>query len=213
MTERRWMNAEEGLEASRLIAEGFAQGLAQGGIDLSLSDRTLDEQAEARRVHELRHQFQEFTDTTQRWHDGEEVTPGDCWRACLASLLEVPLAEVPHFIHLYPAADVEGETPDWWEASVTWVQQQRPGWTLAAYDRPEPWVSLWHPDMYQFASMPKREILTAPSPRGDWMHSVIVDAVTGELDHDPFPGGQGVLPGDGDRVALVRIDWLEADHA
>lgn len=165
--------------------------------------------------YDLAHQLQRFTDTTARYQAGDDVTPGDCWRACLASLLEVPRDDVPHFIDLYaggtgaPGEEIEDhpEGPRWWRESVAWVQQQRPGWTIAAWNRPEPWVPLWHPDMYELG-VPRREILTAPSPRGAWNHSVIVDALTGELEHDPFPGGQGVLPGPGDRVALVRQDWL-----
>lgn len=159
--------------------------------------------------YDFAHQLQRYTDTTARHLAGEDVVPGDCWRACLASLLEIARDDVPHFIHLYPT---EGEEPHelgprWWRESIAWVQRQRPGWTIAAWDRPEPWASLWHPDMYDLG-VPRREILTAPSPRGAWNHSVIVDAVTGELEHDPFPGGNGVLEGPGDRVALVREEWL-----
>jgi len=169
---------------------------------------------------DLAHQFQEYTDTTAAYEAGEDVVPGDCWRACLASLLEVPIAEVPHFIHLYPTepdaevtpeelAQREVDGPPWWRASVAWVREQRPGWTIAAWDRPEPWVPLM-PKVLEIDGVPltAREIITAPSPRGAWNHSVLVDAQTGELEHDPFPGGQGVLPGPGDRVALVREEWL-----
>lgn len=166
------------------------------------------ERTALQRRHELRHQYQEFTDTTARYEAGEDVVPGDCWRACLASLLEVPLAEVPHFIHLYPAADVQGELPDWWAASISWVEEQRPGWTLAAWDRPEEWRPIYDRDVHE--GMPSRVILTGPSPRGAWNHSVLMFDLDGTLAHDPFPGGRGVLPGPGDVVALVRPEWLVA---
>lgn len=179
----------------------------------------------------LRHQHQEYTDTAAAYEAGEDVVPGDCWRACLASLLEVPLAEVPHFIHLYPTeviytdpAEMAAQArlserlgPRWWRESIAWVEQQRPGWTLAAWDRPEPWTPFWNTswsdtappsEMIEAAGGSARLILTAPSPRGEWNHSVLVDAQTGELEHDPFPGGGGVLAGPGDRVALVRPEWL-----
>lgn len=171
---------------------------------------------------DLRHQLQEFTDTTAAYEAGEDVVPGDCWRACLASLLEVPLAEVPHFIHLFPdappadPAEAESERrliemlgPRWWRESVAWVQFHRPGWTLAAWERPNPWHPIYHRDMYEQGLLERRVILTAPSPRGAWHHSVIVDAVTADLVHDPFPGGQGVLDGPGDVVCLVKPEWLE----
>lgn len=167
---------------------------------------------------DLAHQLQEYTDTTAAYEAGEDVVPGDCWRACLASLLEVPLADVPHFVYLYPVTDDADESdavralravygPDWWRESVAWVQQQRPGWTIAAWGwtAGEPWSPFYG---YGAEGAPSRVILTAPSPRGAWNHSVLVDAQTGELAHDPFPGGTGVLDGPGDRVALVREDWL-----
>lgn len=194
-----------------------------------MSDTYEAAEAAMRRRWGLQHQHQEFTDTTQRYHDGEDVTPGDCWRACLASLLEVPLAEVPHFIHLYPDLPEDADPAElaaearlaerhgarWWRESVAWVQEQRPGWTIASWDRPEPWTPFynldWAPELpasVTSSGIVPRLILTGPSPRGDWHHSVLVDAQTGELEHDPFPGGEGVLPGPGDRVALVREDWI-----
>jgi len=35
----------------------------------------------------------------QRYHRGREIdgVPGDCFRACIASILELPLSAVPHF--------------------------------------------------------------------------------------------------------------------
>ena len=172
------------------------------------------------RRHELRHQHQEYTDTTAAYEAGEDVVPGDCWRACLASLLEVPLAEVPHFIHLHPSerdpepgmAELAG--PWWWRESRAWVESVRPGWTLAAWDRP---AEGWRPIYGEQAKgdpegIPSRVILTAPSPRGEWNHSVLVFELDGTLAHDPFPDGQGVLAGPGDVVALVRPEWLAVER-
>jgi len=163
---------------------------------------------------DLRHQLQEYTDTTARYEAGEDVVPGDCWRAALASLLEVPLAEVPHFIHLYaggigaegePMSD-DPEGPRWWFESVAWVEQQRPGWTLAAWER-EGFVFPFY-DRELAEGAPDRLIVTGPSPRGAWNHSALYSADDGTLAHDPFPDGGGVLPGPGDVAALVRPEWL-----
>lgn len=164
---------------------------------------------------DLRHQHQEFTDTTARYEAGEDVVPGDCWRACLASLLEVPLAEVPHFIHLHDGGvGAEGERvpddpegPRWWAESVAWVEQQRPGWTLAAWGR-EGFAHPFYMDPELTAGAPDRLIVTGPSPRGQWNHSALYWAHDGLLAHDPFPDGGGVLPGSGDVAAVVRPEWL-----
>ncbi|GAA1915053.1 hypothetical protein GCM10009775_04360 [Microbacterium aoyamense] len=157
-----------------------------------------------RRAVSLREQLQEYTDTTAAYHRGEDVIPGDCWRACLASLLEVPIADVPHFAHLYPT---EG-TLEWWDASVAWVRETLPGWTLGCWRRPE---EGWFQRFYsadEAANAPDRVILTAASPRGAWNHSVLVSVRTGELAHDPFPGGTGVGEGPWDVVGLARLEWL-----
>ena len=154
----------------------------------------------------LREQHQAFTDASDvhRFLAGEDAVPGDCWRTALACLLEVPRDEVPHFAHLYPAAG----TLEWWDASVAWTRATRPGWTLGCWRRPaEGWFDRFY-SSDEGSIAPDRVILTAPSPRGDWNHSVLVYAATGELAHDPFPGGAGVGAGEGDIVALVRQEWL-----
>lgn len=159
----------------------------------------------------LRHQTQEYTDTTAAYEAGEDVIPGDCWRACLGSLLEVPLDEVPHFLHLYSTPDNADRDdplgPRWWLESVAWVEQQRPGWTIRAWER-EGFPFPFYVAADAVEAAPDRVIVTGPSPRGPWQHSALYYAATGELEHDPFPGGQGVLDGPGDVVALVREEWL-----
>lgn len=156
----------------------------------------------------LREQHQVFTDTTAAYLAGEDAIPGDCWRTALACLLEVPRDDVPHFIHLY---GIDGDSEDldlelgarWWRESVAWVERTRPGWTIRS----------WTPTGWPFYNgdnlgAPDRVLLTGGSPRGDWLHVVLVDAETGALAHDPFPGGEGVLEPYVDRVALVREEWL-----
>lgn len=163
----------------------------------------------------LRHQHQEYTDTTAAYEAGEDVVPGDCWRACLASLLEVPLADVPHFIHLHPddrdpepgMAELAG--PWWWRESQAWVERVRPGWTIAAWEREGYEFPTYGPDA---EGAPDRVIVTAPSPRGNWNHSALYYAQDGTLAHDPFPDGQGVLDGPGDVVAVVRLEWLAVER-
>lgn len=169
----------------------------------------------------LRHQYQEHTDTTAAYEAGEDVIPGDCWRACLASLLEIPIAEVPHFIHLYPAVPLVNPTdaeihareqhgPEWWRESVAWVERIRPGWTLANWSAASiDWPLYGEGDAAEGA--PDRVIITGPSPRGNWQHAVLALADSGEIEHDPFPHGHGVRglePGPCEVSALVRPEWL-----
>lgn len=156
----------------------------------------------------LREQHQEHLSlaSTQAWAAGDpDVVPGDCWRACIASLLEVPIADVPHFVALHPDVDgdelAETQGPPWWRESNAWIARVRPGWEIRAWDVPSPWTPVY---VYR-KGMPDRVILSGRSPRGDWLHSVLVWDADGTLAHDPFPGGGGVNAPYSDRIALVPI--------
>lgn len=142
----------------------------------------------------------------QLYLDANGDIPGDCWRTALACVLEMPRDDVPHFIHLH-ADDPDDEFGNggWFVASRAWVEEHRPGWTLRAYDPTFPfWTEPGPPP-----DVPPGMILTGQSPRGDWLHCVVVDWQTGELVHDPYPGGGGVLSLV-DVVALVRKEWIGA---
>jgi len=154
---------------ARLLASRFA------------TPSQLDIWASVRAPERLHRQFQRYTDANGN-------PPGDCWRTALACLIQVPRDEVPHFIHEYPGHRVGPRgtlsTPWWWLKSVEWVEQQRPGFTLENY---APRFPVYDGDG------PSRVIISGQSPRGDWLHAVIVDSVTGEMVHDPHPSGAGVL--------------------
>src|SRR5687767_15098279 len=49
----------------------------------------------------------------------EGRTRGNCWSACVASIVEVPLAEVPNFVQL----DDEGGD-HWWDATMWWLDER-----------------------------------------------------------------------------------------
>lgn len=126
----------------------------------------------------------------QRYTDANGDPPGDCWRTALACLLEVPRDDVPHFIHEYPTRIIAmprgfPSIPEWWVRSVEWVEATRPGWTLENYAPRFP--------VYDGDNAPDRVIASGQSPRGDWLHAVIVSARDGSLIHDPHPSGDGVL--------------------
>lgn len=90
---------------------------------------------------------------------------GDCMAACIASLLELDLDQVPN-----------PHTANWWDAWQAWLKQR--GLYLV-----EASIGDWTPPGYA--------ILVGTSPRGDWQHACIV--LNGEIVHDPHPDGGGVV--------------------
>lgn len=97
-------------------------------------------------------------------------TTGDCLRASVASLFELPIEDVPNFSLL---SDTE-----WFKALLDFGNRHAP-------------------DSHNFTLRPRKfpvddtdyghVIGCGPSPRGDWWHAVILDSETGELVHDPHP--------------------------
>lgn len=111
-------------------------------------------------------------------------TVGDCWRTAIACLLEVPRDDVPHWMEIYKD---QPDSVQWWHDTVAFVEAARPGWTLTLV-RPPAWPIYSHPLI-----SPPHVVLVGKSPRGDWLHAVIADTITGDLVWDPHPAGGGVL--------------------
>lgn len=98
---------------------------------------------------------------------------GNCFNACLASVLEMPLEAIP---------DGLGTTGDW-QAPVR--DFLRPlGLTIVSFamDVDANWLcgDVWH-------------LIAGRSPRGDFDHCCVGQG--GRIVHDPYPGGNGVLLG------------------
>jgi len=112
-------------------------------------------------------------------HDPENGNIGDCFRACICSLLELPIEKVPHFA-CYPENQ-------WWKRFVDYMEAQ--GYKVFCG--------------FGVQSEPKEKspyyIATGTSPRG-FLHSVIYSH--GELVHDPHPDGGGV-------TKIVDYLWFE----
>jgi hypothetical protein len=107
--------------------------------------------------------------------DGHDTAgrPGDCLRACVASLLELPANRVPHF----------AEDDDWWGFLAGWCRARGLAADLVSTDA----VTATP------AAFPHHVIATGPSPRGDWAHCVVVDTTIGGLMvHDPHPSAAGL---------------------
>jgi hypothetical protein len=96
--------------------------------------------------------------------------PGNCLQASLASILELPLDQVPHFCAIDPADDYA-----WSTAMNAWLED-RFGLRVI-YLQPKGWT----PEGYH--------LLDGESPRGS-MHSTV--GYRGALVHDPHPEGGGV---------------------
>ena len=110
-------------------------------------------------------------------------TPGDCYRTCLAILADTSYKQAPHAA-LYLS---------WFNEARRFIQMNVPGSDLQCFD----WDGSF--DLYGDGQH-RLVIATGPSPRGDFLHCVIADAVTGEILHDPHPS----------RAGLTRIETADA---
>ena len=117
---------------------------------------------------------QEFT------HQPEIGQHGDCQRAVIASLLELPICEVPHFLQLS-----DGDPSDYWERVQTFCRTHG----------------------YAYLSVPARSgaicfgddgdlyhEISGPSPRGNGLSHAVVGC-NGQIVFDPHPSRAG-LSGD-----------------
>ena len=125
------------------------------------------------------------------------VPGGNCFSACVASLLELPLSEVPYFM-----GDAPIEEPyDWFQGFLEWLRPL--GWWAMCLNLDNE----WRPDGLC--------ILSGKSPRGDFSHSVVARGRGGThfeikghplvVEHDPHPSREGIETQD-DVVVLVPID-------
>lgn len=125
---------------------------------------------------------------------------GNCVAACIATLLELPLSEVPHFIEFGitwgDSEDVKSVSAGnaWWAMMLGFLAGK----------------GLWVEQLPDVDSgLPRERLLVAGmSPRGV-MHQVIYR--DGVLWHDPHPSRGGVL--DVREVLAVRANAGGFDHA
>lgn len=104
--------------------------------------------------------------------------PGNCLQAAIASLLELPLDEVPHFV----GRDWETDGNEhWWTCWVAWCGDR--GLRVGA----------WEPKAGEYY------LGAGPSPRDPENRSHVAVYRDGLLVHDPHPDGTGVVE--------VRTRW------
>lgn len=102
----------------------------------------------------------------------------DCLRAVVASLLELPLAEVPHFVQV----DADGG-PNWWEHLTGWLHAR--GFALVAVEPGD-----LRPGEHYYVSGPSPRQLLGPGVCMG-LHAVVYRDE--RLAHDPYPEGGGVV--------------------
>jgi hypothetical protein len=106
--------------------------------------------------------------------DKEKGTTGNCWQAWLASMLEMPLEEIPHFI-----ADGCNDKLEWFSRIQPFLRKLN----LAFLE-----IDLGDmQDIFQVKGL--HHELSGLSPRGI-QHAVL--AVDGVMVHDPHPSRGGV---------------------
>lgn len=137
--------------------------------------------------------------TVMRSPEDPDGAPGNCFAACLASLLEISIDEVPS-----PSID---DREDWSAPGRYWHRISRflheRGLHMVEIDRDRT-------DGVEFSSAAYLEdpgfywIATGLSPRGSFLHSVICrDA---QIVHDPHPDGTGIEGGVVKAAYLVPLD-------
>lgn len=110
-----------------------------------------------------------------------DLTPthGNCFSACLASVLDLPIEQVPNFYDIAPH-----ENGPWWDAVRAWLKPL--GWSVIH-------LTL---DPAHLGEFPGVFIVGGKTSRHT-DHAVVYQ--DGHLVHDPFPGG----------VGLVRVDTVD----
>jgi hypothetical protein len=115
---------------------------------------------------------------------------GDCQRAVIASLLDLPLAEVPHFLQI-----ARGDANKYWEGIQRFLRAH--GFAYLTTSR------AWNffgdeGDIYHEIS--------GPSPRGNGLYHAVVGR-NGEIVHDPHPSRAGLAgdPKEWTHAYLVRV--------
>lgn len=119
-----------------------------------------------------------FDQTT--FSDRAAGTHGDCFRACIATVLQIDPNSLPH-----PIADGGG-----WSGAF-WPALRKLGFTVRTIDHDGA------PDDRHLADgqgfiIPRVVMAAGDSPRGQWLHSVVWDRYSGKMIHDPHPSRDGL---------------------
>ena len=119
-------------------------------------------------------------------HDSTKGIIGDCFRCCIASLLDLPAAQVPHFADY----DWEDTTGRWFTDLNKWLAPRGLGYIELPVDDDGPDSAVeWMSGATKFG-FDTYHILGGKSPRG---HDHAVVARNGVVVHDPHPSRSGLV--------------------
>ncbi len=110
-------------------------------------------------------------------HDPANGQYGDCFRACIASLLELPINEVPHVCDGKP----EGDTT-WYAELSAWLAPR--GLVYLEFGTGDGWAA-----SFAAAGGETFHVISGRSPRGH-LHAIV--GRNGEPFFDPHPSGAGL---------------------
>lgn len=126
--------------------------------------------------------------------DEPDAEFGDCFRACVATLLDLPALEVPHFCRR-PDPAVQ-----WLKRTQDWLARRG---LLYVEVNAVPWAYL---------QRPRRPLVIAggKSPRGAFGHNVVGEISRDgfRLVHDPHPSRAGLVGEPEDYGIFMRLDEL-----
>lgn len=139
----------------------------------------------------IKHTQQIVGDPTRGDGHNAEGRPGDCWKTCIASLMELPMEDVPHFVE-------HGDL--WWDVTQAFIK------AIAGNDKELRW---WE-DVNAVPAGHEFLIGTGVSPRGDFQHAVIVDH-SAKVVHDPHPSRAGLAGPPETFYSIVDVATAGAD--
>lgn len=124
------------------------------------------------------------------------ITPGNCQQAALASVLSLPLTDVPHFA----AAPPEDGIPEGWS-----LFRDVRLWLREHHDIDYAWTA----DQEVYAQLREAApewvepygIALGRTQRGPALHCVVWDLATWEMAHDPHPDDTGL-------TEVLQVEWL-----
>lgn len=116
---------------------------------------------------------------------------GDCFAACIASILEYSIRDVPNFAVPYAT--------NWLFQAQCWLAERGKG--LASIRFPSREFLLRSIEANNFTS--GHYIISGPSPRGPWLHSCV--GCGGEIVHDPHPSRDGFDQSDWEKIEIEVV--------
>lgn len=125
-------------------------------------------------------------------HKPEIGQYGDCQRAVIASLLDLEISEVPHFL-----ADAKGDSVGYWEGLQGFLIARGFAWLTVPARCGAAFFGCERGVYHEIAG---------PSPRGNGVSHAVV-GMNGEIVHDPHPSRAG-LAGDSSQWEYSFLVYL-----